>query len=200
MNKVLIAAALSATLMAPQAFAQAHNFGGFSVGLNGNVATTSTEFGNPSGVVKFGEGSQNGSLQAAYGFVVGSSAVVGLGATYALGDMKGGLFSSSGTRFELQGKDMYSVYLEPGYALSNSTLIYAKLAYVGIKGEVSGGGSTASENFDGVGYGLGVRAKLDKNLFLQVEFAQTDYNSKDVQGASLKPSATIGTVGIGYLF
>ena len=200
MKTVLIAAAVSALLMAPQAFAQAHNFAGFGIGLNGSYATTSTEPGSPGGGVKFGEDSQNASLQAAYGFVVGNSAVMGLGVSYTLGDMKAGSFSSGGNRYEMKGQDMYAVYIEPGYALSSSTLIYVKFAYMGMKGEVSGGGTTASENFDGVGYGLGVRAKLDKNLFWQVELAQTDYNAKDIQGASFKPSATIGTVGIGYQF
>ena len=200
MKKVLIAAAIAATLMAPQAFAQANNFAGVSVGLNGNLATTATELSAPAGLVKFGESSQNASVQAAYGLVMGSIAVLNLGVTYNLGDLKGGLFTSAGNSFEMKGKDMYSFYIEPGVTLSNATLIYAKLAYLGVKGEITGSGITASENFDGVGYGAGIRAKLDRNLFLQVEFAQSNFNSKTIQGASLKPSASIGSIGIGYLF
>ena len=200
MKKVLIAAAIAATLMAPQAFAQANNFAGVSVGLNGNLATTATELSAPTGLVKFGESSQNASVQAAYGLVMGSIAVLNLGVTYNLGDLKGGLFTSAGNSFEMKGKDMYSFYIEPGVTLSNATLIYAKLAYLGVKGEITGSGITASENFDGVGYGAGIRAKLDRNLFLQVEFAQSNFNSKTIQGASLKPTASIGSIGIGYLF
>jgi hypothetical protein len=45
-----------------------------------------------------------------------------------------------------------------------------------------------------------VRAKLDKNMFLQVEFAQTEFKTKAIEGGSFKPYATLGTVGIGYQF
>ena len=200
MKKILMATAVAATLVAPQAFAQSAGFSGFGFGLNGYFATTATELSAPAGVVKFGEGSQNASLQAAYGFALGPNGVLGLGVTYNLGDLKGGTFSSAGTSFEMKGKDMYSVYFEPGYALNNAALLYAKIAYVALKGEVSGGGATNSENFDGVGYGFGVRAKLEKNVFLQIEFMQQDYDAKTMLGASVKPSGTFGTVGIGYQF
>lgn len=200
MKKVFIAAAIAATLVSPQAFAQAQNFAGFGVALNGHLANASTDVSTVDGSLKIGDHSQNASLQAGYGFVLSNSAVLGLGLTYNLGDLKGGSFSSGGNSFEMKGKDMYSVYIEPGYALSNSTLIYAKLAYHGVKGEVSGNGSSASEDFEGVGYGVGMRAKLDKNLFFQVEFAQIDFKSKTIEGGSFKPYATLGTVGIGYQF
>lgn len=200
MKKLLIATAVAAALVAPQAFAQSNHFAGFSVGLNGHVITTSTEISGSGFAAKFGDSSQNASLQGAYGFVMGPNAVLGLGATYFLGDLKGGTVSDGVSTFEMKGKDQYSLYIEPGYVIGNSTLLYAKLAYLGVKGELSGGGSSASENLDGVGYGLGARVKLDRNMFLQLEFAQSDYNSKTIQGASVKPSATLGTVGIGYQF
>jgi opacity protein-like surface antigen len=200
MKRVLIAAAIAATLVSPQAFAQAQNFAGFGVALNGHLANASTDVSTVDGSLKIGDHSQNASLQAGYGFVLSNSAVLGLGVTYHLGDLKGGSFSSGGNSFEVKGKDMYSVYIEPGYAFSNSTLVYAKLAYHGMKVEVSGNGSSASEDFEGVGYGLGMRAKLDKNLFFQVEFAQTEFKTKSIEGGSFKPYATLGTVGIGYQF
>ena len=41
---------------------------------------------------------------------------------------------------------------------------------------------------------------LNKNLFLQVEFMQADYSEKTFSGVSYKPSASTGTIGIGYKF
>lgn len=200
MKKVLIATAVATALAVPQAFAQASNFAGFSLGLNANFVSSSTELsGGTTG--KLGDTTQIASLEGAYGFNMGGRGVLGLGLTYNLGDLKGG---SAGTT-EFKGKDMYSVYLAPGYALSNDTLLYGKLAYVAAKGQVSSVGfPTDSQNFDGVGYGAGARALLSKNLYLQVEFMQAQYNKKTISsgGSSVdfKPFSTTGTIGLGYKF
>ncbi len=203
MKKVLIAAAVAASCIAPQAFAQtngASGFTGFSIGANANASTSSTEVSNVNGSVDLGKSSQNVSLQAAYGVDLGNNYVLGLGATYALGDLKSGSASTGGFNANLKGKDAYSIYLEPGYAISNSTLVYGKLAYLNMKGEVEGTGYRGSKNFSGVGYGIGVRHKLNKNLFLQGEIAQSEYSDESISGTTYKPSATTGTVGIGYQF
>lgn len=196
MKKTFIASAITAALVAPQAFAQGSNFGGFSLGLNANFVSSATERTTGGATTKLGEGTQTAGLQGAYGFSMGANGALGLGLTYSLGDVKGG--SMAGTEFK--GKDMYSVYVEPGYALSNSTLLYGKLAYLAMKGEQSSGGVTSSENFDGLGYGAGARALLSRNLYLQVEFMQSDYNKKAISGVDYKPSGTVGSIGLGYKF
>jgi hypothetical protein len=131
MKKVLIAAAVAASCIAPQAFAQtngASGFTGFSIGANANVSTSATEIRNGNNSVDMGKSSQDVGLQAAYGFALGNNYVLGLGATYGLGDLKYGSASAGGVRANLKGKDAYSIYLEPGYAISNSTLVYGKVA------------------------------------------------------------------------
>ncbi len=198
MKKVLIAAAVAASCIAPQAFAQtngANGFTGFSAGANANASTSSTEVRSGNGYADMGKSSQDVSLQAAYGFAMGNNYVLGLGATYGLGDLKYGTSGIPGAG-NLKGKDAYSIYLEPGYAISNSTLVYGKLAYLSMKGEVSG----ASEDFSGVGYGVGIRHKLNKNLFLQGEITQSEYSDETMLNTTYKPSGTTGTVGIGYQF
>lgn len=201
MKKALIATAIAAALVAPQAFAQANNFAGFSAAANVNMTTATTEVSVPGASVKFDDNSQNVSLQAAYGLALGNNFVLGFGGTYALGDMKAGTIVAGANRVEMKGKDMYSLYIEPGFVLGNSTLAYAKVAYLGMKGEASAtGAATFSDNFDGVGYGIGIRTMLDKNLFAQVEFMQSDYSAKTYSGGTYKPSATTGTIGIGYKF
>ena len=200
MKKILIATAIAAALVAPQAFAQAANFAGLSLAANVNVTTATTELSGVGVTAKLGEGSQTASLQAAYGMAVGSNVVLGFGGTYALGDTKTGSLSSGGVTLGFKGKDMYSIYFEPGYAVSNSTMLYGKLAYLSMKAEVTANNLSASQNMNGVGYGVGVRTMLDKNLFVQVEFSQSDYESKTVNGGTYKPTGSTGTVGIGYKF
>jgi len=192
MKKTLIASAIAAALVAPQAFGQANNFTGFSLGLNANFVSASTER-NP-GSNKSGDTTQIANLEGAYGFSMGSSGALGLGLTYNLGDLKAGTLSGT----EFKGKDMYSVYVAPGYVLNNAVWLYGKLAYLSMKGEASP--PTASANFDGVGYGAGARASLSRNVYLQVEFMQSDYNKKSISGVDYKPSATTGAIGLGYKF
>ena len=101
MKKILIATAVAAVLAAPQVFAQANNFTGFSVGANVNLATMSTELSEPGSSIKLGESSQNASLQAAYGLALGKSGVLGFGATVGLGDLKAGALAEDGKSVNL---------------------------------------------------------------------------------------------------
>lgn len=196
MKKALIATATVAAMAAPQAFAQAGNFTGFSVGLNLALLSSSTEMSSGGSTVKLGDTTQIASLEGAYGFAMGRSGALGVGLTYNLGDVKAG----SAPAGEFKGKDMYSVYVAPGYVLNNDTWLYGKLAYQAMKGESSLSGTTDSANFDGYGYGAGMRALLSRNMYLQIEFLQTAYGDKTIQGFKYKPSASQGSVGIGYMF
>ena len=200
MKKILLAAAAAATCFAPQAFAQATNFQGFSAGGNLNLSSANTEVRGGSTGLNLGESSQNGSVQAAYGLAVGQRGVMTFGATYGLGDIKAGSANVGGLNTSIKAKDAYSIYFEPGYAVTESTLVYGKLAYLGAKGEVSGNGGSGSTNIDGVGYGAGVRTMLNTNVYVQAEVMQSDYNDTTISGVNYKPSATTGTVGVGYRF
>jgi opacity protein-like surface antigen len=202
MKKSLISfiATSAIALASSSVFAQAANFQGFSAGANVNFATTSTEVGGSGAAVKFGETSQNASLQAAYGIGLSNSAVLGFGGTYSLGDLKAGSISINGTTASLKAKNLYSLYIEPGIVVGNTSLAYAKLAYLGTKGEATDGNTTGRENFTGMGFGAGFRTMLNKNLYLQVEFLQANFDSKNFRGANIKLSGTTGTVGLGYKF
>ena len=201
MKNFFIIAAISGAALAPQAFAQGRNFEGFSVGINANSSSVSTEATGTGVSGKFGDGSENFTLQAAYGVSMGGNGVLGLGGTYTLADFNAGNISSGATAVTLKGKDMYSLYVEPGFLVSPSTLIFAKAAYLSMKGETSlVGGAGGSENFDGLGYGAGVRMSFGKTAFWQFELTQSDYNSKNVSALSLKPSSINRTIGVGFRF
>jgi opacity protein-like surface antigen len=208
MKKSLIAfiATSAIALASSSVFAQASNFQGFSAGANVNFATTSTEVVNNKSVYKINEASQNASLQAAYGIGLSNSAVLGFGGTYSLGDLKAGSGSASNGAMTvaLKTKNLYSLYLEPGFVVGNTSLAYAKLMYLGTKGERTSSfgprSTTSSEHFKGMGFGAGFRTMLNKNLYLQAEFLQTNFGSKNIHGIDIKISGTTGTVGLGYKF
>lgn len=200
MKKLAIAAAI--TVIASSAMAQASNFTGWSAGANLNFVSASVDLDISGTGFKQGDASQNFSLQAAHGFAIDSKSVLTLGGTYSIGNMKAGsVHDSNGDGYEIKGKNMYSVYVEPGYLVSDTTLAYGKLAYSSMKGELSvSTGDTGSETFKGFGYGAGIRTMLDKTTFIQVEVVQTKYDSKSDGGLTAKPSATVGSIGFGVKF
>lgn len=201
MKQFIMAAAVAAALFSPQAFSQIRNFDGPRLGVNLNVANASNEFSVGGASFKNGDASQTGSLQAAYGFAVSDSIVLGVGLAYGPGDIKAGSAATGGVGYELKAKDLYSLYFEPGVLVANATLAYGKLSYQGMKGETKlTTGATLSDNFIGTGYGAGIRTMLSSNLYLQAEFEQIGYTEKSNSGVTSKPTITLGTLGLGYRF
>ena len=174
--------------------AQSSNFEGASIALNLNSATIAT---NIAGTAAVGESSTNGSIQGAYSFALNDSGLFSVGATYALGDLKAGSISTSS--ITIKAKNLYTIYAEPAFVNGN-TAFYGKLAYIATKGVLTSSSTTNSTNFSGTGYGVGIRTLVDKNLYLQVEFMNSNFSSKTVNGTTYEPDGTIGTVGIGYKF
>lgn len=201
MKKTLVSTAVVAGLVAPQVWAQTSNLSGWSLGLNVNSASTWTEFIGGGTSAKISDTSQNASLQAAYGAALGIHGVLGFGVTYSLGDLKAGSINAGGRNVDFKLKNLYSLYIEPGYAMSDSWLAYAKLGYFGVRnGEESVDGVIASKTFGGLGYGLGIRTMLDKNLYLQIEFIQADYNRKTADFGTYRSMTSTGSVGLGFKF
>lgn len=201
MKKILITAAVAATFFAPQVFAQTRSFEGFSVGLNLNAATASSEISGAGFFNKNGDTTTTAGIQAAYGFPLGDAFVFGIGASYDFGDLKMGSTSASGVGYELKGKERYSVYFEPGFMIANSSMVYAKIGYQGMRGEInSSTGQSLGDDYFGAGYGAGIRTMVNKNVYLQAEFVQLYFDEKTQNGVRAKPSATVGTIGMGYKF
>ncbi|GAA4027165.1 porin family protein [Actimicrobium antarcticum] len=197
MKKLLIVTAVAASsFAAPQAFAQTRNFEGFSAGINANYAKSRATFNSGGQSASTEDKSSNGSIQGSYGLPLNDKFVLGVGANAGLGDLDAG--ASNG--ISVKAKDMYSVYLEPGYRVTDTTLVYGKVAYQSMKGEIAGAGGSASDTFNGYGVGVGVRSMISKNVYWQAEITEVDYRSKSLNGVDVEPKQTLGTVGVGYQF
>lgn len=202
MKKILIATAIAATLVAPQAFAQAKNFEGFSLGANLNIANATTEITSTIFNGKSSESSQNLGLQAKYNWALGDAFVLGLGLDLGVGDLKSGEFTIGGALVNVKQKEAYSLFVAPGVALNDSVLLYGKVAALSGKFEASGAGGSVSTTVSGVGYGLGVQSYLNKNLFIQGEFMQNNYNDRTftLNNETDKNNSSIFSIGVGYRF
>jgi opacity protein-like surface antigen len=188
MKKVILSVAVAGAFLAPQAFAQSKNFEGFSLGLSANFNNAKMEgYGiSPS------DNSTTAGIKAAYGWALGTSAILSLGASYDTGKAK--VFSGSG--YELYGQDTTILSIEPGFKMAPNVLGYLKLGYATLKGVGTYQTITAKDNYTGTAYGLGVRGMLAKNWSADLEFLQADFSSKD----GVKPSGSVTSIGVNYHF
>ena len=191
MKRALLIAA-SVALVAPQVFAQAKSFEGFSLGANAEMARSTTE---RAGVSDSGDGSGLG-LQGQYAFALGPQFVMGLGLTASTGSRNAGRLGAT----EFSTKDGASFDLLPGFAISESLLLYGKVSALSATNVAKTGGVETTTSIDGVGYGLGLRGMLDKNLFFQVGYDENRFNEKTIGGVAVKPKASIFSLGVGYKF
>jgi len=203
MKKLIIAAAIATSFAAPQAFAQAKNFEGFSVGGNLNVISTTTEI--PVGVYRvngIGQQATNASLQAAYSFAASDVFLLSVGGAYNLGDVDAGAVTTNGSTVTLLLQNGMSLYVEPGFMLNDKNLGYAKVSYNRASAKGQTGATSITQDITGNGFGFGIRTLFSKNLFLQVEVDRIQFGSARLAGEKedFKSSATMGSLGIGYKF
>ncbi len=214
MKKLLLVAALS--VAASSVFAQAKNFEGPSAALTFATVGANTNInlkdGNDSTGIDSGKTTLVSGVDLSYAQSIDSNWLIGFGITYDFNKTKSGTFTyddgvESGS-LSLTTKNHYSLYVQPTYAVNNSTALFAKLGYHKTKGVIegvsNGDAGSVSSNFNGIGYGVGIKTFIDKNLFVQAEAQLVDYKKKsfteDGVTDSYKIKSTAGIVSIGYKF
>lgn len=191
MKKIMIATALVAAVAAPQAFAQAKNFEGFSVAAGVNSVSTKMDWsGNSTGSLS-GSGTNLG-LQAQYAMALSDRFVLGFGVNASVGEASAGT-PAGGT--EVKAKDLTAVYIAPGFAIDNNVQIYGKVASV--NGTLSGATSSSA---GGIGYGVGTQILGGKNIYYQIEYMSNTYDDKKTGGTTTKTTSGIFSFSVGYKF
>ena len=145
-----------------------------------------------------------------YGFPVAERTVLTLGASFT--DGKNNFNSSTVDEVGMKYDNMYSLYIAPTYAVTDSTAAFAKVSYN--KADASGsvpweGGSYHSnkKNISGQGIGAGVMTFITKDIFLKAEVERINYGSNTYilddfgpTNLSLKSVATNTTISVGLKF
>lgn len=183
-----ITAAITLTflgLTASSSFAQAVNFEGASIGVNYNAVNSTAALG---GVSTSGR-DQALSLNGKYTKAVSNQITVGAALDLGLGQLQSGS--------NVKGTGQYSVALEAGFATSSTLLVFGEISFNGVKRQVELNGATQSDDFSGIGYGLGLRSLISKNVYWQAELLQRDYDAKS-NGNEFKSTGL--AVGVGYKF
>jgi len=195
MRKLFALTAVTAALAASQAFAQAKNHEGFSLGANAEFDRSSVEATGTGAASDSGNSTGLG-LQAQYSWALGSNFLLGLGVTANTGNRKAGAYSNGN---EAYIKDRYAIDLIPSIAVNDKVLVFAKVSSVGANGTSSSGTGTAS--IQGLGYGLGFRAMIDNKLFWQAAYDYVKFTDVTFANGTVSSFKTnILSVGIGYKF
>jgi hypothetical protein len=172
------------------AFAEGTPFTGPSVGAS---------FAYQAGVVALetidgiGQNSTGVGINGSYGLALNENSVVLLGFDYQLSDIKSGQLGGVGSA---KLEKAYALSVAPGFLINSQALAYVKLSFD--SADVTA--DTSSEKFKGTGLGFGLRSELNKSTYLSAEIKQVKYDSKIIEGITVKPTTTMGTVGIGYNF
>lgn len=216
-----LATLLTTSVAVTCACADSRAFEGFSVGADVQFASHSLQVNDwVNNVFPAGIGTLNGTagnqqipnLKLAYGVALGSLALVDLGGAIDLTNSK--LLSDPNGAFlatpfnDVEQRSHYSLFVEPGFTIGNSTKVYGKVAYHSFKlNDPNPTKSIANQTFGGLGLGAGLATKFWGNWSVFIEFEQVKYNRKSdlvVNGgppvANIVPKSTIGSVGIQYHF
>jgi len=196
MKKLLAASLLS--VAATGAFAQASGnaYEGFNAGVKVSSVGASTSISAPGLSTNVGQQSVVPALEVGYTYGLSKEIALGLTATYDLSETKAGTVND----VNFKGSNHYSLNFKPGYVFNNATQIYAILGYNSMTGKANAQGYSASHTYNGFGAGLGIQTLLTKNIYVQAEAQQITYSAISDQAAKFTPSATVGTIGLGYKF
>lgn len=145
-----------------------------------------------------GASAQYQSLDVAYGFKIGTSSVLTAGAEYNFGEPKIYEETLSGEYKSFKQRQRYGVFLAPGLAVSKEALLYAKLGWNQARADIVPEGNSA--NFRAYGYGAGSKLMISNQVYIKVEAIRQTFNSKTIDTVTNKPSATVGTIGVGISF
>ena len=210
LTTICCAVALLATTAATPALSQSKNFAGPSIAVHAGYTSsdTKTTFDDvESGYINLGENDVTYGADLAYSFPVDNNFLISIGATYDFDKIKAGSLSDTevGEETDIKAslKDHYSFYVEPTYVFNNSTALFAKLGYHQAKGSLTiddGDVETLSKNFEGWGYGFGIKTFLNNNVFIKAEASLVEYDKETVEDVGFKPETVSGLISIGYKF
>lgn len=194
MKKVSALVAALGMLGAMQAFAQAKNFQGPSLGAQLEVDRGSMRASDGSSDSAHSTGL---ALQARYDWVLDDQLLLGLGVSGSTGHRDAGVYLGGIGGYTHK---RYSLDLMPGYAISNTLMVYGKLSALSAEALANDGAYSASVH--GTGYGIGLRGLIDASTFWQVGLDSHRYH--DVTFSTTGTTATLRndilSLGIGYKF
>lgn len=209
MNSKLALVAATTLALSSSAFAADSNFAGFSAGLGlaavgGELEGTDVATG---ATITEGQTSTVGLLDLSYAFQLDPQWAIAVGVTYDLNNIQAGQGKVIGYTYDQEFDKHYSVYLQPLFAVTANTAMFVKLGYhwMDLEGKDNSGDPPVKLDYNGIGYGLGVKTFVTPNLYLQAEAQWLDLGSESYVDSlgdlyKAKASANSGIFSVGYRF
>jgi opacity protein-like surface antigen len=181
-----------------------HFAGGYAI-VSGEWGSSNTSVsGNSQSFSNITKSEISPTVSLGYAFPIDSHWLVGLQANYELKKGEFGNGTSGTQNIAIEQKDHFSIAVEPGYALSNRTLLFGILAYHSTRATLDATGAPneakGSATLSGFGYGFGAKYALTEHFFGVVDFQRVNYNSATIEGYKFKPNTNTVALGIGYHF
>ena len=194
MKKLLMATLVLGSLAAGSAFAATPtDLSGASVSATGEFSSGGVSATD--GASGTGKTSALG-LQARYDWALSPNFAIGLGGSYSSGNHQNGTYVGGNAA---SVNNRYSLDIIPTVALANDFQLYGKLS--SIYGSAASNDGVNTSNVQGVGYGLGARKMLDKNMYLQVGYDLNKFNDVTFSnGTTSSLQENVVSFGVGYKF
>jgi opacity protein-like surface antigen len=227
MKKILIVATIFSILSFNQAHANSGNFEGPAVALGLGVVGYNSEINyhssgggseNPNYNHQLGEVNAVGIINLSYLKAMSEKWLIGGGISYDLNSARTGtsenIVDGSGNfSATTKAKHHYSIYVQPTYAFTDTTALFAKLGYHSARitindneGMLISNFNQTSKDVNGVGYGFGIMTFLNKNVFVKTELEFVNYQRTHVNyparsgNLTYKLTSAAGIVSVGYRF
>jgi len=140
-------------------------------------------------------------IQAGYGMSFGDGFILSVGAARELNKPEVIVKLADNTEIPFASRFATSLYFEPGVKISKDTLIYGKIAFESINFYINNNANFDEIEVNGMGYGLGLKSALNKNLFMQFEIKKTIYDKQTFSNnLRYEPSNLTGSLGMGFKF
>jgi opacity protein-like surface antigen len=202
-NKI-IALMISLIAMPTFAFSQAKNFAGPSLAIYGGYTGANTDVTYTTTTLSLGQNDTVYGGDLSFGVPIDNNFFVSIGATYDFDKIKAGRIGAGASSINLTLDKHYSFYVQPSYAINNTSAIFAKLGYHNAEGKISVSydeqTASGTKDFKAWGYGLGVKTFFTNNVFIQAEASFVDYDKETEDGVGFKPEVASGIISIGYKF
>jgi len=190
------------------------------VELDGKVTgdtETGTDVVNETTTGNVGRTAIIGGIELGYAVPIGNGVLIDIGANYIAGGAKirtnnSDTEATADVIFEVD--DMYSMFIAPSFALSDTSSAFIKLGYthatVSVTGDVS-----KPDDMEGATYAVGTRTVLESGMFIKSEAGITEFDSLAATGLGAggtgksistgtkidaDPSVAYGSVSIGMRF
>jgi opacity protein-like surface antigen len=203
MKNLTCALALTAAILPITSIADTKNFEGFSGSLNLGLVSAALKLNDGADIADGFGGKQSfvAGVDLAYGAKMSDTGVITVGVEADLTQPEILTQNLGGTVLSAKQKNKFGLFLAPGTVVNKDTLLYGKLSYNSMKGQIIEDGVAWSDTYKGFGYGVGIKTMISPTVFVKVEVNRVSFGGETRDGwGILKPSGTTGVLGIGTSF